>query len=1189
MYLKRLEIQGFKSFADKTVLTFDDDITAIVGPNGSGKSNISDAIRWVMGEQSSKSLRGAKMEDVIFGGTQKRAQLGFAEVSLILDNSDGAFRVDGAEVMVTRRYYRSGESEYYINKQSARLRDINELFMDTGLGREGYSNIGQGKIDEILSLKSTDRREIFEEAAGISKYRHRKEDTERRLAATEENLLRIGDKISELELQLEPLRRQAEQAKKYLAYREELQGLEVAVWLDSLERLTESVSQISNDYEAASQQLAEAHGELTALYQQSEQLSLTLHARDLELDALRVKIAEAEAEVQRANGEKAILQNNLQNSRENIARVQMELDDQRNRTGGLAAQIAEKQARVQELLQNMGATEERLQQALSKDRALADSAESLTAQLLEKRTQQAALLREAAQKRAEYGSLEQLRVELGARQERLKEESEASESRVAELERQADELKTQLRAAQEEATAEQNRIAGFQLRLQARREKYNTLEQQRVAQAVELSTDESKIRMYQEMERDYDGYSRAVRELMQEAARGRLRNIHGPVSRLIHVSPEYTTAIETALGGAMQHVVVSAEEDGRNAISFLKRRDLGRATFLPLTTIRGRVLQERDLTACSGFVGLASELVQTEDRYRAVVTDLLGRTAVVDTLDHAIAMARRYQNRFRIVTLDGQLMNAGGSMTGGSVTKSAGILARDNALQQLLARHQQRSEQLAQLTKQVQEADRLAKETEFELTGAQERLRAAQDCVLRLEGDCKQADALLSAVRDARENAGVEQAGLAVRLSETETSLQALAEALSGIETKIQNVEQDAEKLGQEQLAVNDQSDVLTQQITQIKMQAAALEAERASCDESVAQLRALEQSMQGDRVQREALLAQYERDVASAERLIEAAEQQRLAAQKRAEQERENLQQVTQLRRDVEADKTAADRAAQEKNKQILLLERETARLEQKKATSELEQSQIIDRLWDNYGLTHSTAQQARAEIESVSAANRKIAALKQKITALGTPNLGAIDEFDRINERFTYLNDQRSDVLQSRRDLEGIIGSITTEMTEIFLQQFARINEYFGTTFTEMFGGGKASLELEDRDSPLDCGIEIRVQPPGKQLKTITLLSGGEKAFVAIALYFAILRVRPTPFCMLDEIDAALDERNVSRFAAYLRNLCKNTQFIVITHRRGTMEACDVLYGVTMQEQGVSRIIGIDLNELQMELGIE
>ena len=672
MYLKSLEIQGFKSFPDKTLLQFGSDCTAIVGPNGSGKSNISDAISWVLGEQSTRALRGAKMEDVIFGGTAKRPAVGYAEATLVLDNSDASLRIETPEVMITRRYFRSGESEYYINKQLARLKDINELFMDTGLGREGYSNIGQGRIDEILALKSTDRREIFEEAAGISKFRHRKEDTERRLANTEDNLLRIGDKISELELQVGPLKEQAEKAQKYLTLRGELRGLEVTVWLENLKKIAETARKAETDYASAAFILEQAHDELTTLYSRSEQLSLQYNQQTLQLDHQRETIGQLETARQQTQNDITLLQSEIQHHRTNIARVQQELQDQQTRSGGIAGQIAAEQEKIAANDQELSEAEQALAQAQTQADALSGEAAAAGQKLTALHAQQALLQTQSAATQAQIASMEASMEEVQARKAVLEEDLTAARARKAQIADQQSACKKSLAQAQEDAQSAKNTIAGYELRLRTRQDKRDALQKQASAAGVQLDTLDSKIRMLQELERDYEGFSKAVRLVMQDAGAGRLRGVHGPVSKLIRVEDRYTTAIETALGAAMQNIVVSSEEDGKAAIQMLKRRDGGRATFLPLTTIRPQTLQD---TACQrqpGFIAIASSLVSCDAQYRAVVENALGRTVICDTLDHAVPMARTSGSRVRIVTLDGQVMNAGGSMTGGSAAKSAG-------------------------------------------------------------------------------------------------------------------------------------------------------------------------------------------------------------------------------------------------------------------------------------------------------------------------------------------------------------------------------------------------------------------------------------------------------------------------------------------------------------------------------------
>ena len=1188
MYLKSLELQGFKSFPDKTLIRFGDDITAIVGPNGSGKSNISDAILWVMGEQSSKTLRGAKMEDVIFGGTQKRGAVGFAEATLTLDNTDRALAYDADEVMVTRRYYRSGDGEYYINKQSARLRDINELFMDTGLGREGYSNIGQGRIDEILSLKSGDRREIFEEAAGIPKYRHRKEETERKLLHTEDNLLRIGDKVSELELQLEPLKAQSEKAKKYLELKEELKGVEVAVWLDTLERLSAAAKKAEEDYASASFVLQQAHDDLDALYRQAEDLSKTLRDRDGELETVRLKANMLSATHQQLDGQMAVLQGNMDNNRANIARIEEELKGQEDRSGGIAAQIQQTDARVAEIEAALEEKRRELTQCQQELTTLTANAQGLTRQYLELRSKESTLAAEIAGAEADVRGLEESMVQTRQRLEQLGGDLSAGAARRHEAQTNLEACQKELHTARDNVTAANNTISGYTLRQNTRAKRRDELDGKLRELIRTLDSVSAKAKVFRAMERDFESYNKAVRMVMQEAQRGALRNIHGPVSRLIRTEDSYTVAVEIALGAAMQQIVVGSEADGKAAISYLKRTGGGRATFLPLSSIQGRTLQENGLENCRGFVGIASQLVSSDAQYREIVENLLGRTVIVQDMDAAIAMSQKYHSRFKIVTLDGQVMNPGGSMTGGSVNKDAGILSRANELEKLALQEQKLQQERQVLETDLQEARRQCDQVEFQLSAARDQLREAEDQVLRLEGLEKQHEILLNAIVEAEASAQREKESLnqrdgsdRERYAAQQAKIQVYTRDLAQTKEKLSLLEGSQTETAQANAAISDR-------MTALKTEEAALEAERTTALAHIGDLKQLQGAMEGDREKKLAL-----KDAIGSENIRlegEIAELKQRQIENDAENARMNvtMQQVLESRAAAEAAKTRAERDAQEKNKDILNMERACALLEQKKVTSSMEERQIIDKLWDSYGLTPGTAGEHRGEIENVAAGNRRSAELKRKIAALGTPNLGAIEEYARVNERYTYLADQRDDVLNSKRELESIIRNITAEMTTIFVTEFTKIDHYFGQTFEEMFGGGKGQLILEDPDNPLTCGIEIRVQPPGKQVKTITLLSGGEKAFVATALYFAILKVRPTPFCLLDEIDAALDDRNVERFASYLHNLSKNTQFIVITHRRGTMEASDVLYGVTMQEQGVSKLLRLDLNQMEEYLGI-
>ena len=1000
MYLKALEIQGFKSFADKTRLTFEKDITAIVGPNGSGKSNISDAILWVMGEQRSKALRGSKMEDVIFGGTEKRGALGYAQVSLIIDNSAHIFDSDSSEIMLTRRYYRSGESEYFINREPVRLKDINSLLMDTGLGRDGYSIIGQGRIGEIISSKSTDRREVFEEAAGISRFRYRKEEAERKLEKTEENLLRINDKIEELEMQVEPLRKQAETAKKYLVLRDELRIQEISVWMSTLEKLRDQARDVELEFKQTGEELDKARERLKGLYASAEGFTERMQQKDMETEEARRRLSQAEAENSRLEAEAAVLKANMDSSAENRK--------------NLLSDIEKQEGRVREIQENIDKSLERME-----------------------------------------------------------------------------EIKAQLEALGQDITGNENVLSGCRMKL-SRRE---TLVKELSDKATQLQVDErsmdSRINMLSEMEKDYEGYSKAVKTVMRESRRGNLRGIHAPVANLIKAEDDYALAIETALGAAAQNIVVDTQEDGRRAIELLKRSDSGRATFLPMEAIRGSVMKDAPERE-AGFVGIASELVRYDEKYGQIVTNLLGRTVVAEALSDAVRMSRNSGNRLRIVTLDGQMINAGGSMTGGSSAKGSGILSRANELERL----------------------------------KRQRLKLAEE------------------------------------------------EKLS---------RQQLEKAERELASLRYELDMALEEQGQLRSRGSSLEAELKATENSANQLRLLLDSLSGDsRVRRSAVEA-AQRQIDSFTRRLEEKQGEMAKAREKIELIRDEIQVISKSRLDLESRRTKADKESQELNRQIVELERSKARIEQKKLAAEMEERQILDKLWENYELSHSAAEALRQPVENLQKATKDIAELRRKINALGSPNIGAIEEYERVNTRYEFLTGQRDDVDKAKGELLDIIKDLTGQMEELFVERFKEIDRCFRQTFLELFGGGKAALRLEDESNVLECGIEIKVQPPGKALSTISLLSGGEMAFVAIALYFAILKVRPTPFCVMDEIEAALDEANVTRYAQYMRRMADKTQFLVITHRRGTMEEADMLYGVTMQEKGVSTVIELDLESAQ------
>ena len=1190
MYLKALEIQGFKSFPDKTVLNFGEDITAIVGPNGSGKSNVSDAIRWVMGEQSSKSLRGAKMEDVIFGGTEKRSQMGFAQVTLVLDNTEHIFpRMEESEVAVTRRYYRSGESEYYINKQSVRLRDVNELFMDTGMGREGYSIVGQGKIDEILSVKSADRREIFEEAAGISKFRHRKEETERKLERTEENLVRINDKIAELELQVGPLRSQAEKAKKYLILRDELRTLEISVWLENLDKIKTDSIKLNTDYALAQQELERANAALDELYAASEQFAEKAHANDMEQERLRTECAELDAKRSEEDAAVAVLRTGIEHNRANIERVENDLRDQSGRAESLTAQIAAKHARIEELAAQAAELEEELRAFLAQAEELARTAGEAGSEVEALRAREALAASDAADCRADMSAINAGLAELSERRTALEAESESVDGQLTEKRRAASASRRALEEAQEEADAVRNIISGHTLKMEGRVKREETARQKSIDLTMEKNNLDSRIHLLSEMEKEYEGFNKAVRLIMQAAEKNALRGVHGPVANLMTTDKRYAVAIEIALGAGMQNVVVDREEDAKSAINFLKQRDGGRATFLPLTAIRGDVLREAGVEREYGYVGVASQLVQFDKRYAEIFNNLLGRTVVVEDMDCGIAIARKYSNRFRIVTLDGQVLNRGGSMTGGSVSRSAGILSRANELKELTARREALTEKLDAALREADEAKRDLNAAQYELDVAREQQRGAEDAVLRLTGEKKQYDMLLESLRARESDIAAELESITARTEELKKAAAAREEEIKKHEAEAARCRAESEEKLAGQNELQRDSAHLGDEIAARKSTLAGFTAERETTERALGDLETLAQQMRGDEDGRRALIEDYRAKIKAAEEEIAQHDAVTASLRADAEKRRAELAELAEAKLTLEGERSANDRRYRECNELLSQTQAAAGRLEQKRVTAAMEEKQILDKLWESYELSHSAAQEQRIELESVPKASRRINELKREINGLGNVNVGAIEEFDRVNTRYTYLTGQRDDVEKAKEELLGVIENITSEMTVIFKEQFALIRESFQETFLELFGGGKATLELEDENAVLDCGIEIKVQPPGKALKTLSLLSGGEKAFVAIALYFAILKVHPTPFCVMDEIEAALDEPNVIRVAHYMRRICDKTQFIVITHRRGTMEAADVLYGVTMQERGVSKVLTINMNDMAKELNIK
>ena len=988
MYLKALEIQGFKSFPDKTVLNFGEDITAIVGPNGSGKSNISDAIRWVMGEQSSKALRGGKMEDVIFGGTEKRAPVGFAQVTLVLDNTGQLFpSMEETEVAVTRRYYRSGESEYYINRQSVRLKDVTELFMDTGMGREGYSIVGQGRVDEILSTKSTDRREIFEEAAGISKFRHRKEEAERKLERTEENLVRINDKIAELELQVEPLRAQAETAKKYLVLRDEMRVLEISLWLENLETLKANARKLEIDLRNAERERDEARASMDALFAENEQFGQRMQEKDIEAETLRKDVAGLDAKTAEQDSAVAVLESSIYHLTENIRRAESELEESESRTGGYEAQAAEQDAKAAELERQAAELNAELDALLAQAQAASEQAGGAAAEAEALRGREAMAIAAAADARAEAAAVRAETEQIKARRTAAAADKEAAERQLEEKGTEARSNRRALEDAQDEAEAAANIISGHALRMEERKKKAAAAAENRVKLTMDTGALDNRIRLLTEMEKDYEGFNKAVKLVCQ--AQNHLRGIHGPVASLMKTDGKYSLAIEIALGAGLQNIVVDREEDAKSAIAFLKQRDGGRATFLPLTAIRGDELRERGVEQEFGFVGVASRLVRFDPKYTNIFNSLLGRTVIAEDLDCGIAMARKYRNAFRIVTLDGQVINRGGSMTGGSTSRSAGVLSRAAELERLNSRTAEMHRKLEEARVAEEASQRELDAAQYELSTAESQRRAAEDEVLRLQGIKNQFDMLLANLRESIENLNGELEAIDGRIKDNEGRAAAAEQTVAEQEAEAAGCRVQAEAILSGQSELLAQSGQLAETIAAHKADLASVTANREGALRRAADLRQLAAELSGDRSQKEAALAQYRQQIGTAQEEIgqRKAAQAELKAQSAAIAER--LAVISQEKIALEAERTAKSRAGQEMNETLLNLERAASRLETKLTTSAMEEKQILDKLWETYELSHSDAQTQRIELESVPKASRRVAELKREINSLGTINV--------------------------------------------------------------------------------------------------------------------------------------------------------------------------------------------------------
>lgn len=1183
MYLKALEIQGFKSFPDRTRIEFERGITAVVGPNGSGKSNISDAIRWVLGETSAKQLRGGgKMENVIFGGTPKRSAMGYASVKMVMDNTDRRFQVDADEVTIGRKYYRSGESEYSINGQNVRLKDVYELLLDTGLGRDGYSVIGQGRIAEIVGAKSAERREIFEEASGISRFRYRKNEAERRLSSAEENLVRLRDILGELEDRVGPLEKECAKAEKFLELSAQRKTMEVTLWVDTVKSTRETLRGQQRKVEIAQSHYDSKGKEIDAIDEETQEIRLEIEKIIVEIDRSNAAIRSLQEEIGGRGARVAVLRNDIEHNMTSIAQLEEEIEQSGSNKSQIALQIEENQQVIRKAeqeyelnLEKIRLLEARLTEIQSQSMATGERKGEIQAKLAALTEEVTNLKVSEAAAGTSVESSDGRLVELQERMDKI-----AQDAKV--LEEQKQDTEVMLEKTNQELQKLENIKGGLSLKMQARQDALQQAdkEEREVTSAAESAR--QRISMLKELENNMDGFQYSVKSVIKAARNGQLRGVVGPVSSILQVTPGYEAAIETALGFALQNIVVTDENAAKAGMMFLKETRGGRATFLPLDTVKP---QRLDATLPQGAVS-AQNLVQYDEKYKDIISSLLARVVVVEDINEASRVARQLNYRNRIVTRDGQVINAGGSFTGGSVSKSAGLFSRKQEIDDLtakLVRYEEKKNAAINKTDEIKaEVDRL--NAELTAVGS-ENITFGGDKI-RCEGELNRIE----------QSIAVAQQNLANCMKEKQAMEENILQAKQQQEEYIQRQKQLANEIEifsteLTSIAGNDNDflagrESLSEQLSQMKMDGLNLEHSIDLHKQNVETLQS--RTGEGD-ARTAALLLNIER----LQKLNAENEENITTVEKQAEEGKEKIAQMEQANQQLAASRIQKEGSITEqlsRERSITAereeLGREIARLTEQKTAMETSYDNTITQLWDEYELTLSDAENICVPFESANELRREVGEIRNRIRSLGHVNVGAIEEFAEVNERYTFLKKQVGDVEKSKAELEKMIAELCSEMTTIFGQSFTQINENFGRIFKELFGGGRGNLFLSDPDNILESGIEIEVAPPGKIIKDLVSLSGGEQALVAICIYFAILAVNPAPFCVLDEIEAALDDANVVRYAKYLRRINDRTQFIAITHRRGTMEEADVLYGVTMQEDGVSKLLRLNVDEVDASL---
>ena len=1180
MYLKRLELQGFKSFADKTVLEFKPGITAVIGPNGSGKSNISDSIRWVLGEQSMKSLRGAKSEDIIFAGTQNRKSLGFAEASIVIDNTDGELPVEYAEVIVTRKIYRSGETGYFINKTPCRLKDILELFMDTGIGKDGYSIIGQGKIDEILSNKSEDRRHIFEEAAGIVKYRARKSESEKKLEQTKLNLLRINDILSEIEAGLDPLRIQSEKAKRFLELHESLKDIEVGLFIHNIETYKEKLEQVVEDLKILENQKNDEEEKLNNIQNKKGTLKKQIDELIEEIEKCQNIGFESTNQIEKINSEIGISNEKILHNKENNERLLSEIEDSKQKIKDLQEEKDTKKQKKDSLFSNKEKFEKELEE---KEAELSKLTEGLSTKELEIEAKKQVIEKNTDlkyEKNIEISSLDANFENIEKRQKSIKTEIQETVSELDRTRTQKQDMSKEFQKIESEKNSATKELEENSNKKEEIENKIKEFNEQIDKMSYELRMKDSRQKFLIETEKEKEGYAKAVKLLLTDCDKNADLNkgVHGIIANLISVDKKYETAIEMTLGGMLQNIVTDSEEVAKKLVNHLRANNMGRASFLPITSIKGSKI-DKIKGKFPGVIGVAADLVKFDKKYTQIVYNLLGRTVIVDNMDTGIALAKENKYGFRIVTVQGDIINASGAITGGSVAqKTVNILGRGREIENLAKEievlqnkisetkrsKQDYEESISEFVEDSKELDEKIQQINIVYATEKQKMLSVEEQILRLENT-------LSKLRNENEKIENQKADIKNQKQNIQNSVEDLEKEINELSIVIKEF---AEANSENQKYIDD----LNFDITNLKISVSSFDESGSSIDEIIERIdKDIENYNNAITVKNDQIEDLKREDIELKEK-IESLKNQIIEIKNSVSTSTEKIEQLKLDRVNKNEELNKIEKDITDQFNLLEDLKGNLVKIDVKKTKLEQDIDLVVNNLWEEYELTPNNATDHK-KVENVQTTQKEVNDIRAEIKDLGSINVDSIEEYKKTKERYDFMCEQRLDLENTISKLRKMISEITDTMKKQFVEKFKLINKNFNEVFVELFGGGKAELILEDEDNVLECGIDIKAQPTGKKLQNMMLLSGGEKAFTAIALLFAILKINPAPFCILDEIEAALDDVNVYRYAEYLKKFCSDTQFLVITHRKGTMEAADTVYGVTMEENGISKLLSMKL----------